>query len=142
MTSFPELFKNMMFVGLFVLSMFGFIFIFQAENSVTEQISDDKLINDTFNTLEEDLKGLRDESQSQRELFETENPTLGFGSFLLFSIISSGKVFGSMIVGTFNTLILLPVVVFGLDPAILGVIGTLFVVSIIFGLWFVYKLGG
>ena len=103
---------------------------------------ENSLMNDTYGKLRTDLGGLRDKSQAQKTLFESENPTSGFGTILLFSIVSTGKVFNGMIIGTFNTLIKLPIVFLGLDPIIVSIISTMLILTIIIGLWVVYKLGG
>ncbi len=142
MAKFYELFMNFMLIGLVVLSIFSFSVFFQEENSVEDQFIDNSLMNDTYYTLREDLSGLRDESQAQKTLFESENPTGGFGTILLFSIVSSGKVFNGMVIGVFNSIIKLPVVFLGLDPAIISVISTMLIVTIIIGLWIIFKLGG
>ncbi len=142
MAQFYKLFINFMLVGLLVLSIFAFGVFFQEENNAEDPFMDNSLMNQTYNTLRVDLKGLRDESQAQKTLFESENPTSGFGTILLFSIVSTGKVFNGMIIGTFNTLIKLPVVFLGLDPVIISVLSTMLILTIIIGLWIMYKLGG
>lgn len=142
MASFTDLFNNFMLIGLVVLSMFAFGVFFQQENNVDTPFIENTLMNNTYHSLYTDLNSLRDESQAQKTLFESENPTSGFGTILLFSIVSSGKVFNGMIVGVFNTLIKLPVVILGIDPVIVSVLSTLLILTIIIGLWVVYKLGG
>lgn len=142
MGSFQELFSNFMLIGLVVLSMFAFGVFFQQENSVDTPFIENTLMNNTYHSLYTNLNSLRDESQAQKTLFESENPTGGFGTILLFSIVSSGKVFNGMVVGIFNTLIKLPVVILGIDPVIVSVLSTLLILTIIIGLWIVYKLGG
>ena len=118
MAKFYELFINFMLIGLVVLSLFAFSVFFQRENNATEPFIENELMNNTYNTLYEDLDSLRDEGQAQKTLFESENPTSGFGTILLFSIVSSGKVFNGMVVGLFNSLIKLPVVILGIDPVV------------------------
>jgi len=142
MASFQELFSNFMLIGLVVLSMFAFGVFFQEENNVETPFIENTLMNNTYHSLYTNLNSLRDESQAQKTLFESENPTGGFGTILLFSIVSSGKVFNGMVVGIFNTLIKLPVVILGIDPVIVSVLSTLLILTIIIGLWIVYKLGG
>lgn len=142
MAKFYDLFINFMLVGLVVLSMFAFAVVFQEDNNVDEQFIENFLMNETYNNLKTDLGNLRDESQAQKTLFESENPTGGFGTILLFSIVSTGKVFNGMMIGTFNTLIKLPVVILGIDPIIVSVLSTMLILSIIIGLWIIYKLGG
>lgn len=142
MAQFYELFTNFMLIGLVVLSMFAFGVFFQDENGVDNKFIENTIMNSTYHSLYEDLNSLSEESQAQKTLFESENPTSGFGTILLFSIVSSGKVFNGMIVGVFNTIIKLPVVVLGIDPVIVSVISTMLILTIIIGLWIIYKLGG
>lgn len=142
MARFYDLFMNWMLIGLVIVSMLSFIFLFQEDNSVDDKFMDNSLMNETFDSLKTNLRGFEGESQAQKTLFESENPTSGFGTILLFSIVSTGKVFNGMIIGTFNTLIKLPTVILGLDPIILSVLATMLILTIIIGLWIVYKLGG
>lgn len=142
MPGFLDLFKNWIFVGLMIFSILAFFITVQSDNNITDRLIDNTLINSTYSTLGSNLGELRNQSQAQKELFESENPTIGIGSILLFSILSAGKIFNGMIIGVFNTIIKLPIVVLGLDPILLSVLGTLLVVTIIFGLWAIYKLGG
>ena len=142
MAKFYDLFINWMFVGLVVVATLSFGVLYQEDNSADDKFIEDDLMNETYTSLQTNLGELRDKSQAQKTLFESENPTSGFGTILLFSIVSSGKVFNSMIIGVFNTIIKLPTVVLGLDPIILSVIGTMLILTIIIGLWVVYKLGG
>lgn len=142
MARFYDLFINWMLIGLFVVALFSFGVLYQEDNEVENKFIENSLMNETYGSLRTNLGELRDESQAQKTLFESENPTSGFGTILLFSIVSTGKVFNSMIIGTFNTLIKLPTVVLGIDPIILSVLGTMLILTIIIGLWIVYKLGG
>ena len=139
---FYKTFISFMFIGLVALSMFAFVINFQSENEVENKLMDNSIMNDTYYSLESDLSSLRSKSQSQKSLFESETPTGGFGTILLFSIVSVGKVFNGMIIGIFNTIIKLPVVFLGLDIAVVSVLGTILILTIIIGLWSVYKLGG
>lgn len=142
MARFYDLFMNWMLIGLVVVSMLSFGVLFQEDNDVENKFIENSLMNQTYSSLRTDLGELRDQSQAQKTLFESENPTSGFGTILLFSIVSTGKVFNSMIIGTFNTLIKLPMVILGVDPIVSSVIGTMLILTIIIGLWIVYKLGG
>lgn len=142
MVSFYDLFVSFMFIGLVTVGLFTFGIGFQNDNDVSDKFNQNTIINNSFSDLQSQLGGLRDQGQAQKSLFESENPTSGFGTILLFSIVSSGKVFNSMVVGVFNTLITLPAVILGVDPIIISVISTLLLITIIIGLWIVYKLGG
>ena len=142
MAKFYEVFINFMFIGLVILSLFAFSMFFQSENNADEPFMENTLMNETYNTLYGDLNSLRDQGQAQKTLFESENPTGGFGTILLFSIVSSGKVFNGMVIGIFNTIIKLPVVILGIDPVLVSVVSVMLILTIIIGLWIMYKLGG
>lgn len=142
MVKFDGLMINFMLIGLVVLGIFAFGINFQNENEVNDKFIDDDLMNVTFSNLESDLEGLRDTSQDQRSLFESEKPTEGIGTILLFSIVKAGQVFNNMIVGVFNLLIRLPVSVLGVSESVASVLSTVVIVLGMLGLWSIYKLGG
>ena len=141
MVEFRDLFNKMIFVGLFIFAMFMATVMFQDESRNEELFRDDPIINDTLGNLSSQLEVLSNESQAQKELFESDS-NAGIGFLLFGSIISAGKVFNSMIVGVSNALIKLPVAVLGFDPIIASVLVTILIVTIIIGLWRVYKVGG
>lgn len=142
MVKFISLFITFALIGLVVFGSLSFGIQLQEDNNSTERLTDNTLINKTVGNLRTDMEGFRDKSELQKTLFEEENPTIGFGSLLLFSVISSGKVFTGMTVGLYNIFIGLPTALFGLDPVVSAVFSTLLLVIIILGLWTVYKLGG
>lgn len=142
MVKFSELFFGFMLIGLFIVSLFAFSSSFQEDNNVENQFLENTLMNETYGQLRVDLGEIRDKGQAQKTLFESENPTSGFGTILLFSVVSTGKVFNGMVIGVFNTLIKLPIVFLGLDPLVISVIVGMLILAIIIGLWTWYKLGG
>lgn len=142
MAEFKDMTINFLLMGLVIFSIFAFIVGIQEENNVRDKFIDNSFINSTYGTLRTDLLNFQNQSQAQKLLFEREQPTLGFGTLLFYSIISSGKVFNSMVGAVFNTAIKLPVVILGIDPVILSVIATIVILSIIIGLWIIYKVGG
>lgn len=141
MANFQKLFINFMLIGLVVFGLFTFVADTQSHNGVTTKFTDNPTINASFGNLSADLLDSATKSKAQKALFESEKPTVGVGTILLFSIISAGKVFNGLVIGVFNTLIKLPVTFLGLDPVIVAVLSTILILVIILGLWAVYKLG-
>ncbi len=142
MVKFESLFVSFALAALLIISIFSFGIIVQEDNDADEKIIDVPILNNTFNSLKSDLNNSQPKSQNQLNIFETEEPKAGFGSLLFFSIVSSGKTFTGIVIGTFNLLIKLPTIVFGLDPVISAVLSTIIIISFILGLWVLYKLGG
>lgn len=141
-TQFDNIFTKIAMIGLVIFCLLSFIFFVQDDNNATDKLINNQLINQTYGNLSGNLDTMRDSSQSQLTLFQSENPTSGFGSILLFSIVSVGKTFINMVTGVFNITINLPVAVLGVDKAVVGVISAILVLSLIVGAWILYKLGG
>lgn len=141
MANFQELFLNFSLIALIVIGVIAFSVSYQTENGRTDGIVTDPLMNDTYNKLYNNASAFGSESDAARELFENEDPKVGLGSLLLVSIKSGGTIFTGLIVSTVNIITKLPVVLFGVDPVIISILISILVVTIILGLWIVYKLG-
>ncbi len=142
MVKFESLFINFALAALLIVGLFSFGIALQRDNSADDKIVDIPILNNTHNSLKSGLIGNQPKSQNQMEIFESEEPKTGYGSLLFFSIVSSGKTFTGIIIGSFNLLIKLPMIIFGLDPVIVAVLSTIIIISFILGLWILYKLGG
>lgn len=138
---FKKLWITFALIGLMVFSLLAFIVRFQIDNQQADSILNNSIINRTYSGLQTNLSSFGSTSQSQRGVFESETPTDSFGSLIIFSIVSSGKIFTSMLFGVFNLLILLPSSLLGLSPIIVSTLSAILIVSIIFALWRVYKVG-
>ena len=139
--AFKELWINYALVGLLVFSLLAFIVQFQTDNSQSETILENPLVNKTYMGLQTNLSTFGSTSQGQRGTFEAETPTDSFGSLIIFAIVSSGKIFSSMLIGIFNILIFLPASVLGISPVVVSVLSAIIIITIIFSLWRVYKAG-
>lgn len=139
---FQETFITFAMIGLFVFSTLAFIISVQTENNAVNKLSDDIYINNSFGNLQNDLNDFRDQAQAQKEVFEKDNPIASFGYLIFYSIISTGKVFTKMTFGLFNSLIDLPVRYLGVDPIVISILSTILIITIIIGLWIIYKVGG
>lgn len=139
---FSRLFVSTLLFSLLAFGIFAFAISSQEENEIEDPIIENSLINQTYGDLHDQLGSMRGTSNSQKQAFELENPTTGFGSIILLSVVSSGKVFTTMVVGTLNTLFKLPAVILGVDPVIFSVLVSILLATIIVGLWILYKLGG
>lgn len=142
MANFYNMFMSFALIGLVVTSLLAFGISFQQENEAPSQFAENTLINGSFNEFRNNLIGDGTTSKELRESFEEDRGVLSFGALLLLSVINAGKTFGGMVSAVFNILIELPVVIFGIDPVIVAVLSTMLIISIIIGLWIMYKVGG
>jgi len=139
---FMKIFMSFMILGIMLFSIFSLIQRNQDVNNVDEKIADNVLMSNTFNKFDSNMSSLRDRSNALKTTFESDNPTTGFGSILLLSIVGVGKSATSMMFGIYNSVTTLPGVVLGVDPVLIGIITTMLILSLIIGAWVIYKLGG
>lgn len=142
MVRFEGLVGKFIIATLVFLSLFTFIITLQSDNDSAERIRDNEVFNESF----EELLGTIDESTSAAEekydVFNTEEPKAGFGSIVLFGIVSVGKTFSASIFGFFASIIKLPLIILGVPENVYNLVSTILVIVAIVSLWLLYKLGG
>lgn len=142
MAKFEDIFGNFVMVGLIVLALFSLIIIIQGDNEASQPLADNELFNSTYGSLNETIGSLEGESASKYNIFSTETPAPGFGSIVMFTIVSVGKTFGNLIFAIFILIIKVPLIVLGIDPTIVAMIISFLTISVVIALWIVYKFGG
>lgn len=140
--SFQETFYNFMFLAIVVLGLLSFTFIIQGDNDAAQPLAENSLFNETATRLGNNLTNAENSSQIQQGIFSDENPRSGFGSIVLFGIVSAGKTFTSLIYDVFGAIFRLPMLILGIDSQIVSTIISILVITLIIGVWIVYKLGG
>ena len=88
-----------------VISMIGYISVIQFDNGATTTIDQNPLVNNTYQGLKVNVTSAGEKSQTQLGLFNNETPNAGIGSIVLFTIVGSGKTFGTIITGVFLLII-------------------------------------
>ncbi len=139
--SFREMFILFSLVGVLVLATISFGVTFQEENDVTNTILEDQRINNTFIRLGGNLSDFESETQSQREVYESEIPERGLASLIIFSLVPIIQKFTAMIVGIFNILIIIPSEILGIPGVVMGTLEAIFLVSFIILGWRVLRVG-
>ncbi len=142
MVKFMDLFGNFLFLALFITAGLSFVVVTQLNNNAPQPISSNELFNDASGNISSTLSSLEDTSGVQYDQFTSEQPKAGFGSIVLFGIVSTGKTFGTVILGTFTTIIILPLAVLGLPQTLISVMITWTIIALIISTWLLYKLGG
>ena len=139
MANFQETFLNFAIIGLAVFCIFAFVITSQSNNNVSNSVSSDPFFNSTYSNLRTNLNSYSNDSQTQKNNFERDNPTVTTGGLTFTSIVGAGKIFNTMIINVYNIIIVLPAVYFGVDPVVISVISGVLIVIIILTLWYLYK---
>lgn len=144
MTQFSDMLKNWTIVGIVIFSILAFGNAVQSDNGVStsEKFTNDSTISSAYLGIENVLSESRSNAQSQREAFETDNPTAGATSILLYSILGTGKTLSSFIIGIFNFIVTLPTVFLGVDPVVVSAFSALLVALGVLYLWATYNGSG
>lgn len=140
-SNFRGLIIAFLLVGLFFFAMISFGVQINEDNDANTSITNIPFINSTYTSLQTNLSSSSTTSQSQREGFESEIPTEGVDNILLFSIVSIGKVFGSMLTGLFNVIVIGSSQALGINPIIIGVIQSILLLTLIIFIWKTIKQG-
>ncbi len=140
-TSFRETFITFALIGLFIFASISFIVKTQQDNDVENTILEDEIINRTYSKLETNLSDFESTTQTQKESFEDEIPERGFGSLIIFSIISVGQKFTGLIAIVYNVMIILPASILGIPKVVISVLSSILIVSLVLLIWRVYRVG-
>ena len=142
MADFRDMYGNFLFLGLFIFAGISFMVLVQDQNDAPQPIVDNVIFNRSFSNLSSSLESLEGISGEQYDQFSGETPKTGFGSIVLFGIVSVGKTFMDVTMGTLLIIVTLPVLVLGLPVTLVSVIITWTIISLIISVWILYKLGG
>ena len=138
-------FKSM-FIGLVLCSLFFYAMLsfgngISLENNSNSSILNNPDLNKTFIKLNSNLSSFQGISQVQREKFENELPTQGFGTLVIFNLIGSGRIFFGASIGLVNIIFASISKYTGIDPIVIGSLISILLFVGIFALWKTYKTG-
>ncbi len=142
MSRFQELVVNFSIVAILVMSLFSFFIIVQEQNDAVDPLKNNAVFNNSFQQLIGTIENNTRDAEEKYGVFNDEDPKAGFGSIVLFGIVSVGKTFSSIIFGTFIAVVKLPLVILGIAPSVYNLILVILIISVIVSVWLLYKLGG
>ena len=142
MAGFKDIVGKFIIASLLILSLFSFIIITQSDNEAVSELRDEEVFNDSVSSLIDSIDSSTEAAEEKYDVFNSEEPKAGFGSIVLFGIVSVGKTFSNIVFGTFGAIIELPLKVLGVPPNVYNLILTLLIIIIIVAVWLLYKLGG
>lgn len=127
-------------LGLLVFSIMSFIIVTQNNNNVdlSERITNNTLINDSFGELEESLNR-QTAAENSLDALEEVPPQEYVGDLNVASTVSATRVARAIITGIWNIYVKLPMVVFGVSPTVAGAITTILLIFIAIGIWAIWK---
>lgn len=142
MSEFKAIVGNFIIAALMIVSLFSFSVVVQEENNAVDPLKNNQVFNESFSGLINTLNSNSEAAEEKYDVFNSEDPKPGFGSIVLFGIVSVGKTFSGVIFGTFGAIIKLPLIVLGIPATIYSQIIVLLIIIVIVSVWLLYKLGG
>ena len=142
MVKFENLIGKFIIVVILFLGLFTYIVTIQSNNNAVQPVSQDPTFNDSFQGLIAQVEDNTEEAEEKYGVFNSEEPKSGFGSVILFSIVSVGKGFSSFTFGFLGAIIKLPLILFGIPIEIYNLIITWLIIGVVVSAYVLYKLGG
>lgn len=139
MVDFKQLFISMMLVAVVALSIFSFVITSQQANNSAQLITNNTIVNDSYGDLLANLGSAQTTGNLAEDSFGSIAPTESFGIVDVTSVVSPTKLFKSLLIGTYNTLISLPIKILGVPPVIAGVISAVIFLLMILGIWAIWR---
>jgi hypothetical protein len=136
---FKKMFINFALLGLIVFGMLSFVIIFQSDNNSTERVTNNQIINKTYNELYANLSSSQSTASQQNAIFGDVTPTESYGEVQIDSVVSPTKAFKSIILGIYNILIKLPSQILGVSNIVGAVISAILIMLLIIGIWLIWK---
>jgi len=137
--NFKKTFISFALLGLIVFGIMSFAIIFQNDNDSKERLTDNQIINNTYNSLYGNLSNSDTIANEQNSIFGNVTPTESYGEVQIDSVVSPTKAFKSLILGTYNILIKLPQQILGLSPVVTAIISAILIMLLVIGIWAIWK---
>ena len=140
-TDIKTILTKMVILGVLIFAIMSFIVIIQVDNSVdpVDRITNNSLINDSVGSLKGNLTQ-QDASQSALDNLEKVPPTTeSVGDLSVASIVSATRTGTSIVIGVWNVLIKLPIVILGVSPIVSSAITSILLIIIAIGIWAIWK---
>jgi hypothetical protein len=136
---FKKTFISFALLGLVIFGIMSFAILFQKDNDSPERLTDNEIINNTYNSLYGNYTGMENTAKEQDTVFGNVTPTQSYGEVEITSVVAPTKAFKSMILGTYNILIKLPSEILGISPVVTAILSAILIMLIIVGIWAIYK---
>ena len=137
--NFREVFLRLMDVGVMTLSILSWVIITQTENDPLNLITNNTLINNSYDQLIGNYSGAEPTSQTAAGNFGSITPSESFGVLSVTSIVSPTRLFRGLIIGPYSVLILLPAQFLGVPLVIIAILNAILTLLLILGVWAVWK---
>ncbi|KKK76325.1 hypothetical protein LCGC14_2864800 [marine sediment metagenome] len=142
MGEFNKILGRFFIIALICLALFNLIISAQEENNAENKLIDEEVFNSSFNKLLITVDNSTEKSQEKYDVFISEEPKTGFGSLVLFGIVSVGRTFSNVVFGTLSAIIRLPLIILGIPEQTLNLVIAWLIIVVIVAVWLLYKLGG
>lgn len=142
MAEFNKILGKFFLMALISVALFNIIILTQKENNVGQQLIEEEAFNSSLNKLLLTVDDSTEKSQEKYDVFLSEEPKTGFGSLVLFGIVSVGRTFSNIVFGTLSAVVSLPLTILGIPETTLNLIIAWLIIVVIVAVWLLYKLGG
>ncbi|KKM66962.1 hypothetical protein LCGC14_1475930 [marine sediment metagenome] len=139
-TDIKTILRNMVVLGILVFAIFSFILTVQLDSGLNsaQLITNNSVINESFGYLQSNLSQQTGAENALNSL-EDVPPTEYVGDLNVGSTVSATRTARAIIVGTWNVMIKLPIVILGVSPVVAGAVTSILLIFIAIGIWAIWK---
>lgn len=128
-------------VALFAVALISFAIQTGYDNNSVNNILNDPTINSTYTSLNNSLNSYQALAEAQRNASVSENPIIGYGTLILYTVVTIPQKFTSIVVNLYNLVLSFLSINLGIPPIASTVIIVIVIITVIFGLFRIWRLG-
>lgn len=138
---FREILISSLLVGLIIICLFGFASQTATDNNANRSIMDDTGVNTAFSNMTSAINNAYPTASAQLNSTSEEQPSLSFGSLVLFSIVGAGRVFTGTLTGIYQIFFVLVVTELHIPAIVMNTFMAIILITLIFSLWRLIRIG-
>lgn len=136
---FKGLFISLSVSALLVFAIMNFVITTQVDNNPQNLITNNSVINETYGELYNKISESQGSGDTAYQSFTNATPTQSFGVLDIVGVVSPTRIFSTVGIGFYNTIIKLPASFLGVPEEVMAMIDSILLVLIIIGAWAVWK---
>ena len=136
-----EIIISAILVGLIVVCLFGFANQSAIDNSANRSIMDDTAITKAFSNMTSAVNQAYPTATSQLNASAEEQPSLAFGSLVMFSIVGAGRIFTGTLTTIYQIFFVLIAEQLQVPTIVMNTFMAIILITIIFFVWRTIRIG-
>jgi hypothetical protein len=137
---FKEILISAILVGLIVICLLQFANQSAVDNNANRSIMQDTALANALSNLTSSVNNVYPTSETQLNSTSAEQPSLSFGSLVMFSIVGATRIFTGTITTLYQSIFIL-VATMGIPPIVIQTFFAIILIVVILSIWRTIRIG-